>query len=471
MDGVMPSKLVYAPVVPYLGSLHGSNLMAPLSILINGCSIAGPALASFLLLSPLPADQKPHITVIERASTLRRAGQNIDIRGAGVTIARKLGLEGIIRASTTGEEGVQLVDDQGRIWGRFAADKTGKTSTPTADIEILRGTLARILFDRSQQISDDMQRQGGRGIEFVFGDYVSSLEQDHESVHVQLARCGQRRSFDIVVGADGLHSNTRRLAFGASADDTRIKRVGMYGAFFSLPKAPEDTEWRQWYHTTGGRNIMLRPSDRPDRMTAMVAVVNDEDSRLPEAAERAPGEGTDAQKALLAEYFADAGWKCPRIMGEMMEADDFYYDMSAQVHMPGQHWSKGRVVLLGDAGYCASPLSGMGTTLGLVGAYKLAGCILRHPNNLDLAFHEYSREMKPTVDKAQKLAPGMPHLINPQTAWGLAVMHGLTWLMSSSGFMWLLFTVFGAGPPAHGVPVAEYGFRQPEEWPVGENKQ
>lgn len=326
--------------------------MAPLRILIIGCSIAGPTLASFLLLSDLPASEKPHVTILERSTSLRKQGQNIDVRGAGITIIRKLGLESEIRAYTTGEEGVQLVDHENRIWAAFPADRSGRTSTPTADIEILRGRLAEICYRRSKSVSEEVRQNGGRGIEYIFGDYVHELEQDGTQVHVHLAQRGQRRTFDLVVGADGLQSGTRSLVWGADGEMDRVKRLGMYGAFFSIPKGPTDSTWRRWYHAAGRRGIMLRPDERKDRTTVFMYVINEKDDRLMQVATKAKS-GTEPQKALMKEHFSDAGWESPRIIREMMATDDFYYDLVGQVKM--DKWSKGRVVLLGDAGSALSP--------------------------------------------------------------------------------------------------------------------
>lgn len=321
--------------------------MAPPTILIVGCSIAGPTLASFLLLSPLPASQKPHITILERSSALRTQGQNIDIRGAGITIIRKLGLEAVIRASTTGEEGVQFVDKEGKVWAAFPADRSGKLSTPTADIEIMRGRLAEICWRRSESISEDVQRDGGKGIEYVFGDYLDELEQDGEKVHVRFAKSGERRSFDLVVGADGLQSRTRSMAWGAQGEEDRVKRLGMYGAFFSMPKEKTDSAWRKWFHASGRRGVMLRPDEQRGKTTVFMYVVNEADDRLMQVAEKGR-EDVKAQKRLMEEYFRDVGWESRRIIREMMATEDFYYDLVGQVKM--DRWSKGRVALLGDAG-------------------------------------------------------------------------------------------------------------------------
>ena len=325
---------------------------APLNILIVGCSVAGPTLASLLLLSPVPASEKPHVTILERASVLRTNGQNVDVRGAGVTIVKKLGIENVIRASTTGEEGVQFVDAKNRVWAAFPADKSGRTQTLTSDIEILRGRLGEICWKRSQSVSEEVKREGGAGVEYIFGDYLEELKQDGSKVQVRFAKSGQRRSFDLVVGADGLQSSTRKMVWGAEGEKERVKRLGMYGAFFSMPQGETDSIWLRWFHAPGRRGIMLRPDEQRDRTTAFVHVINEKDQRLVDVAKKGP-EGMQAQKELLAEYFRDVGWESERVIREMMATKDFYYDMVAQVKM--DKWSKGRVVLLGDAGRVLPP--------------------------------------------------------------------------------------------------------------------
>jgi 2-polyprenyl-6-methoxyphenol hydroxylase-like FAD-dependent oxidoreductase len=216
------------------------KIMAPLEILIVGCSIAGPALATFLLLSPLPASQKPHITVLERSATLRTDGQNVDIRGSGVTLIRHLGLESAVRASTTGEEGVQLVNGDNTVWAQFAADRSGRYQTPTSDIEILRGRLSELLWRRSKGVSGEVERAGGKGVEYLFGDCLDEIQQVGDKVRVHFVKSGGHREFDAVVGADGLQSRTRSMVWGHDGEKGRVKRLGMYGAFFSMPSGETD---------------------------------------------------------------------------------------------------------------------------------------------------------------------------------------------------------------------------------------
>ncbi|TDZ35218.1 Uncharacterized protein CTRI78_v011526 [Colletotrichum trifolii] len=357
---------------------------------------------------------------------MRPHGQNIDVRGAGVTIIRKLGLEKAIRAATTGEEGVQLVDSNNTVWAAIGADKSGRIQTPTSDVEILRGRMAELLYRQSQRISKEVQDEGGAGIEYVFGESLDELDQDGDKVHVRFEKSGERRTFDLVVGADGIQSRTRLLAWGEDEEENRIHRLGLYGGFFSMSRGPTDTQWRRC----------------------------DQDERLVKAAERRSG-STQAQKLLLKEYFDGCGWETDRIIKGMMATDDFYYDTVSQIKM--DKWSKGRVVLLGDAGYGASPLSGMGTTLALNGAYNLAGTILQAPDDLEAAFEAYERSMRPTVNNAQKIAPILPRIMYPETAWGVWLLNALVYVITQFGISNLLARL--RGPPANSVPVGDYGFR------------
>ncbi|KAI1263235.1 oxidoreductase [Xylariaceae sp. FL1019] len=449
--------------------------MSPPEILIVGCGIAGPALASFLLLSDLPAAQKPHITILERSSTKKAhlRGQNIDIRGVGVTLIRKLGIEKAIRNSLTGEAGVQLVDEKNRVWTQSRADTTGKTQTPTSDLEILRGKLAEICWRGSQAVSARAEKEGVRGIEYIFGDRLEEIWQDKDKVHVKFSNSGETKSYDILVGADGLQSATRKMVWGEAGESERVKRLDQYGGFFSIPRGETDSEWRRWFHTSGRRGIMVRPDGTGKRSTIFMSVVNDTDPRFAEVAKLGI-KGVDAQKQLLEAYFTGAGWECERILREMKRTDDFYYDMIAQVKMDS--WSKGRVVLLGDAGYCASPISGLGTTLAFSSAYTLAGelskCFKAGSLDPSPAFAEYGTKVRPVVDQAQKLAPGMPWLINPETAWGVHFMHTLVYLLSFTRILILIVLFFGKilkrGPGmADYVAVEDYGIHNMSEVDVG----
>ncbi|KAH0333465.1 2-polyprenyl-6-methoxyphenol hydroxylase-like oxidoreductase, partial [Aureobasidium melanogenum] len=429
---------------------------APQHILIVGCGIAGPVLASLLLSSQTPITKLPHITILERNTAALGSGQNIDIRGIGKHVIEKLGLTQGIKEATTGEEGVKIVDANNRIWAKYAADKTGEVETGTSDVEILRGRLAEILLKQVREVSEDVGARGGFRVEFIFGDNIESLEQDDEKVYVRLAKAGSR-TYDLVVGADGLHSKTRRLAWGAEQEGC-LRPLRMYGAFFSTTKEKADGEWRSWYHAPGGVSVMLRPSGTKEKSTVLVLLADKNDNIAKEMA----GQGRDvsAQKRLVLKKLEGINWQEKRLKTAVKAADDFYFDTTAQIKL--NRWSKGRVVLLGDAGYCASPFSGMGSTLALAGAYHLAGSLVAHPQDQrDHAFAQYEECMRPLVVKAQKLPPGMPHLIHPQTVWGVWLLRMFCAIVHWSGLIHLMSRF--RGPPAQVKEFQEYDFKVKKE--------
>ncbi|KIH89981.1 hypothetical protein SPBR_00657 [Sporothrix brasiliensis 5110] len=432
----------------------------PLSILIVGCSVAGPALASFLQMAPFPPGQRPRITVLERAPAVRNKGQNVDVRGVGAALLRKLGIEKAVKASTTGEAGVQWVTSAGHVWAQLGGASDGDTGrhNPTSDIEILRGRMAQILWKRSTTIADT------NAVEYIFGDHLDGIEQDHttNTVTVHFARAGTKRTFDLVVGADGLLSSTRSMVWGPDHEADCVRPLHMYAGFFSLPQdaAAGDGDYRRCYHTHGRRLLSIRPERQNHRSTALLTVVNETDERLAKAAQGHGKAVVAAQKELIRDYFADAGWQAPRLVREMMASDDFYYSMVAQVKMAT--WHRGRVVLLGDAAHCASHLSGMGTTLALLGAYHLAASLAQHADDVETALAAYEADMRPHVDKAQKLMPGLLRILSPATAWGVWLVDTTIRFLVWSRLFLLVLLFNGPGTGADALP--EDGFTQPPEY-------
>ncbi|CAD0109411.1 unnamed protein product [Aureobasidium uvarum] len=328
-----------------------TNTSARQNILIVGCGIAGPVLATLLLSSPGSVHELPQITILERNTAALGSGQNIDIRGLGKHVINELGLTEEVKRATTGEEGVKIVDAANRVWAQMAADKTGKVETGTSDVEILRGRLAEILLDQAKRVSESVKARGGMGVDFIFGDSIQGLHQDDNKVYVQLANAG-RRTFELVVGADGLHSKTRKLAWGAEQEGCS-KPLHMYGAFFSTNKEAGDGDWRSWFHAPGGVSVMLRPSGTKEKSTVLVLLA-DKDGSIAKDLE---GSARDvpAQKSLVLRRLKGIVWQEQRLRNAVAEADDFYFDTTAQIKL--DRWSKGRVVLLGDAGYvsCVPP--------------------------------------------------------------------------------------------------------------------
>lgn len=358
-----------------------------LNILVSGSSIAGPAAAYWL-------HRTGHtVTLIERSGQLRQAGQNIDVRGTGREVLRRMGLEAEALARNTGEIGTRFVDGDDRtIWEMPAGESDSDGAT--AEVEILRGQLSEMLV---AALPDDVVTR--------FGQRVTDLVQDDSGVTVTLNDDAKER-YDLVVIAEGTRSSTRRMVFG----DVPTKSLGLYTAFGTIPRGEDDNRWWNWYNGTGGRSITVRPDNKGTTRIALSFL------SPPKGYEDLP---MDQQKRLLHEKFSDIGWKAPRILRGVAETTELYVDHLTQVFAPT--YGKGRVVLLGDAAWCATPLSGLGTTLALTGAYVLAG-ELAWNSTVTAALRNYQQQMAVFVDKAQKLPPGGPRLAHPMTRGGVKAL-------------------------------------------------
>jgi 2-polyprenyl-6-methoxyphenol hydroxylase-like FAD-dependent oxidoreductase len=400
------------------------GLMTTRRVLISGASIAGPALAYWL-------DRYGFDTVIvERASELRTGGQNVDVRGAGRKVARRMDLEGEIRAATTGEVGTRFVARDGSTIAEFPAG-TSDSAGATAELEILRGDLARLLVARTTAST-----------EYRFGDRITGLEDDGDGVRATFDHASDER-FDLVIAADGIGSSTRRLAFGA---EPTIRSLGLETSYATIPRTSADDDWWRWYNAPGGRSITLRP-DPYGTIRAALSFVTD-GSRDRAGSDRRTA---DEQRARLRAKFADAGWEALRVLDGFDAADDLYSDSIGQVRAP--RWAKGRVGMVGDAAYCASPVSGMGTSLSLAGAYVLAGELAAHVHHLD-GFGAYERIMRPYVDQAQKLPPGVPRVANPMSRFGVAAF-GLAVRIASTPVIGRIGDRFFT-PPADAIDLPDY---------------
>ncbi|HEU4545153.1 MAG TPA: FAD-dependent monooxygenase [Microlunatus sp.] len=395
------------------------------SVLVSGASIAGPALASWLHRHGF------EVTVIERADELRSGGQNVDVRGAGRDVARRMGLEDAIRAASTGEAGVRFVDVDDRIIASFAAGSSDSDG-PTAELEILRGDLARLLVEQS------LSGWGAAAeVAYVFGDHITGLDDHGTGVRVTFAR-GATRSFDLVVAADGIRSSTRALVLG---DEPVVKPLGMYTAYLTIPRTETDTAWARWFNAPGGRTSTLRP-DNVGTTRATLSFMSE-----PRGYERWDGAG---QRDVLRQRFAGVSWEVPRIL-DALDGTEVYFEAISQVQAP--RWSVGRTAVLGDAAYCASPISGMGTSLALAGAYVLAGELATRPDHVS-AFAAYESIMRPYVEQAQQLPPGTPRLANPQTRAGIAGFNTILRVASTKVAQRAARTVFS--PKAERIELPTY---------------
>ncbi|RYO79558.1 hypothetical protein DL766_010456 [Monosporascus sp. MC13-8B] len=382
----------------------------PLKILIIGVGIGG-SLMAFILQRCNPDH---HITVIERSPTLRASGAQIDIRAQGIPLLRKLGLLDAVKARTVSEGGVEFVDKNDKRKAVFGVNDSGKGAQSfTSEYEIMRGDLVEVLYQAS--LEQNAKAGGKGGVKYEFGRMVTEMTQDETGVDVTFADGGKAR-YDLVIGADGQSSRTRRQVFGKETSDAAFKSLGVSCAFYSIPRDPTSkSDLAKWYNAPEGRLIMTRPS-KPT-ITGVYLVTTKETDGLKDSLKQ-PAE---KQKELWAKLYADAGWQADHLLDEMMRCDDFYAFMVGQVKL--KHISKGRVALLGDAGYVPSPITGMGTTSAIVGAYVLAGELTRHKDDVQAALKAYDEAMRPFVAEAQKLPLGVRDLMFPKTQFGVSVLH------------------------------------------------
>ncbi|KAI3332483.1 hypothetical protein HD806DRAFT_480734 [Xylariaceae sp. AK1471] len=368
--------------------------MAPLKVLISGGGIAGNALAFWI--SKIGHD----VTVVERYSSLRDTGLQLDLRGHGIEVMKRMGLQEAFKAQVAPEKGVQLVDKNGRRRAFFPSTPGGGVQNFTSEFEIMRGKMCRILSDAAVQ----------NNTKFIFGTFIERLEDKGSSVAVRFAN-DKTDTFDLVVGADGLNSRTRKMMLGAGAEDGLRPLDNMFIGYFTMPQPMKEGEeyLATTYIAPGGKGIMIRRSD-PEHWQVYIGGNTDAFKDV------ARGD-VKAEKAAMMRIFQGTGWETDNILKAMNTDNDFYLERMGIVKL--DRWFRGRVALVGDAAYCPSANTGMGTTSSIVGAYILAGEIGRHcgrgttvdgilntQDNITKALAAYDMKFRPFMDQVQKNVPG-----------------------------------------------------------------
>jgi 2-polyprenyl-6-methoxyphenol hydroxylase-like FAD-dependent oxidoreductase len=370
-------------------------------ILISGAGIAGPTLAYWLARHGFTP------TIVETAPRFRTGGYIIDFWGAGFDVADRMGLLPEIRRKGYVFQEVRIVDRGGKRLAGFPVNAFSRI-TRGRYVSLPRGALAASIVDAIE----------GK-VETIFGDSVDRIEQTERTVHVTF-KSGGSREFDLVVGADGLHSRVRELVFG---EESKFEKyLGYKVAAFSVEGYRPRDELVYLMYTEVGQQVG-RFAMRDDR-TMFLFIFADESAT--------GAEDSESQKALLRKRFGSSGWECPQILDALERADDLYFDRVSQIHMDPQHglWTRGRVTLLGDAASCVSLLAGQGSALAMVAAYILAAELYRSNGDYATAFQRYQDLFGPFVLKKQKAALRFAGAFAPKSRFGLFLRNQIFNLMA-----------------------------------------
>ncbi|KJZ75200.1 hypothetical protein HIM_05394 [Hirsutella minnesotensis 3608] len=377
--------------------------MAPLNVLICGGGVGGPAAAFWL------SRLGHRCTIVERYPELRIHGQQIDLREQGVTAAKRMGIIDEVRRRAVDEEGTGFVNSSGKMLAFFGRSGNEEKQSFTSEFEIMRGELCKILHERTVD-----------RVTWRFGITVDDFEHDDDGRRVKVAFSdGTTATYDLLIGADGQGSRVRRKM----SPDAAYRPFGVFCCYFNMPRQAQDAKKVFTMYAAGGGRTLATRWHSKDVGQGYLMTMSDADEMR-----QVLREDSTKQKALFSRVFRGAGWQADRLVDEMQKADDTYFFEALQVTT--KCWSKGRVVLLGDAAHAPSFFTGMGTSLALVGAYVLAGEIASNGDNVSLALQEYDRKFRPFVEATQKVGPGVPGIMFPKSAFAVKLTQFCVALMA-----------------------------------------
>ena len=336
-------------------------------VLVSGASFAGLSTAYWL------NKLGYQVTVVEISKSLKKGGTPVDIRENTVDIVKRMGIFQLIEQNRLAPKMMEFKNADDLTVGFFQEENGEHIHHDEYEIE--RDVLLAILFDI---VKND--------VEFIFSDSITALEETEDKVHATFKNSPQR-SFDLVFGCDGIHSAVRRIWFGHEAE--YVYFLEQYFSITIVNKLLINDDTAQMFNV-------------PDKAVMLNAYNNKTDIVLCfRSEEEIPYDYRDEeqQRKIILEQFAGAGWRTAELLEEVMRSKTFYFDKLCQVKMPS--WTKGRVALVGDAGYCASPAAGRGGSLAIDGAAALADAFQKHNGNFELAFQAYNQDFRPFIEEIQ----------------------------------------------------------------------
>ncbi|WP_262507329.1 FAD-dependent monooxygenase [Spirosoma radiotolerans] len=313
------------------------------------------------------------VTVVEQASELRRGGTAVDLRGNTIDIVKRMGIFDQLNANRLTLESIEFKNaDDGTEGSISLKDEGGKLPD---EIEIERDKLISILFERTKN-----------DVEFIFNNSITALNETEDEINVTF-KTGTQRAFDLVIGCDGTHSAVRKIWFGDKAEYTHFLE-----AYFSISivnKLLIKPNIMQFYNVPGKAYMLNAYKNKTD-----IVFCFSSEKEIPY-----DYRDTEQQRKIILEQFAEQGWRTAELLEEIANSKNFYFDKFCQIKMPS--WTKGRVALVGDAAYCASPAAGMGGSLAMEGAATLADSLEKHNGNFELAFQDYNKNFRSFIDEVQ----------------------------------------------------------------------
>lgn len=341
------------------------------SVLISGASMAG--LSSACWMNKIGYK----VTLVEIANEPRTAGGAVDIKDAAMDAVKRMGIFEQLKTHQLNVELIEFKNAEDITEGSISLTSEGE-ELPEDEIEIERDLFVGIMFD---EIKND--------VEFLFNNSITALNETKDDIQVTFKN-GAQQSFDLVLGCDGIHSGVRKIWFGEESEYSHFLKA--YSSLTILNKLLIKQKTMQMYNV-------------PDKAVMLNAYKNKTDIIFCFNSEKEipyDYRNEKQQRKIILEQFAGQSWRTEELLEEIKNSNNFYFDKFCQIKMPS--WTKGRVALVGDAGYCASPAAGMGASLSVIGATTLADALIKHNGNFELAFQDYNQSLRPFIEQVQATA-------------------------------------------------------------------